>query len=564
MISGGTRSHERLLLAGIVVLIGYLVLPPVGFMAWSSLSPGGPLAGAGGISFRVYAAIFASPGLPSFVRDTLVFAVGSTVVGTLLGGVMAWIVERTNAPGRHGAYAAVFLGFAVPAMIRVIGWILLLGPHSGVLTQAVQTWLGPRAAVGNVESLPGMIFVEGSFWAPVAFLLMSGPLRGMDASLEEAAAIAGASPWRTFGSVTLRLMYPSILSILILTFIRTVQAFEVPLFLGVPAGVHVLTAIIYTDLQESYIPNYAQASAYGMLLLAFLSGVLWLYGAVTRHAARFHTITGKAFRARRIDLGPWRWAAASFIWLMVVIEGLPGAYMVLASFLRSLGTGAGFLAQNFTYANYQQLGAFPGVASSILNSLVIALVSASAAAVLALIASWLLARSRVPGRRIVDFLVSLPLVFPGVVMSLAMLVMYLRVPFHLYGTIWVFVLAYIATFTPYAMRYTHPALLQIHRELEEVALVSGAGWLETFRRILAPLLKPALLGAWMLIFLISLRELAVASLLYTSHSQVIATQLLDMWTNGNLNVLSAFGTLVSIVGVLVAGVAFRLSRSLGI
>jgi len=477
---------------------------------------------------------------------------------------MAWIVERTSVPGRQGAYVAVFLGFAVPAIIRVIGWILLLGPQNGVLNQFSQLLFGPHGPTVNVETMPGMIFVEGSFWAPVAFLLMVGPFRGMDASLEEAAAIAGASTWHTYRSVTLRLIFPSILSILILTFIRTVQAFEVPLFLGVPARIHVLTASIYTDIQESYIPDYAQASAYGMLLLVFLSAMLWLYASITRHATRFHTITGKTFRSRRIDLGSWRWVAAAFIWLMVVIEGLPGVYMVLASFLKSLGAGRVSLWHNFTTANYRQLSAFPGIAVSMYNSLMIALLSASAAVLLAVIASWLIARAQVRGRRAIEFLISLPLVFPGVVMSLAMLIMYLRVPIHIYGTIWVFVLAYVATFTPYAMRYTHPALLQIHRELEEVAFVSGAGWLRTFFRILAPLLKPAMLGAWMFILLISLRELSVASLLYTAHSQVIATQLLDMWTNGNLNVLSAFGTIVSILGVVVAGIVFRLSRSLGI
>jgi iron(III) transport system permease protein len=557
-------GHERLLLVLMAALFGYLVLPPLFFMGWSSLSPGGTLTPAGGISLRVYTAIFSNPGLPRLVWDTLVFALGSTAVGTCLGGVMAWIVERTTVPGRQGAYVAVFLGVAVPAMIRVIGWILLLGPQNGALNQLSQQLLGPHGPVVNVETMPGMVFIEGSFWAPVAFLLMVGPFRGMDASLEEAAEMAGASPWRTYRSVTLRVILPSILSMLILTFIRTVQAFEVPLFLGVPAGIHVLTASIYTDIQQSYVPDYAQASAYGMLLLAFLSVVLWLYASVTRHASRFHTITGRAFRSRRIDLGPWRWAAAAFIWLMVVIEGLPGAYMALASFLKSLGMGRVLTWQNFTDANYRQLSTFPGIAFSMVNSLVIALVSASVAVVLAVMASWLVARAQVRGRSVIDFLTGLPLVFPGVVLSLAMLIMYLRIPLHIYGTIWVFVLAYIATFTPYAIRYTHPALLQIHRELEEVAFVSGAGWLLTFRRILAPLLKPAMLGAWMFIFLISLRELSVASLLYTAHSQVIATQLLDMWTNGNLNVLSAFGTLVSILGAVVAGVAFRLTRSFGV
>ena len=546
------------------MLFGYLVLPPLFFMGWSSLSPGTVLTGAGGLSLRVYAAIFTSPTLPRLVWDTLTFALGSTVVGTGLGAVMAWLVERTNVPGRQVAYAAVFLGVAVPAIIRVIGWILLLGPQHGVLNELSVLLFGPHGPTANVETMPGMILIEGSFWAPVAFLLMVGPFRGMDAHLEEAAEIAGASPWRTYRSVTLRVLFPSILSILILTFIRTVQAFEVPLFLGVPGGAHVMTASIFTDIQGSYLPEYGQASAYGMLLLAFLSVVLWFYASVTRHASRFQTVTGKAFRPRRINLGSWRWVAAAFLWLMVVIEGLPGAFMVLASFLRSLGIGTVPWWRNLTDANYRQLTAFPGVASSVVNSLVIALISATAAVGLAVIGSWLVARGQARGRRTVDLLISLPLVFPGVVMSLAMLIMYLRVPLHIYGTIWVFVLAYVATFTPYAMRYVHPALLQIHRELEEVAFVSGAGWLQTFRRILAPLLTPAMAGAWAFIFLISLRELAVASLLYTAHSQVIATQLLDMWTNGNLNVLSAFGTLVSIVGAVVAGVVYRFSRSFGV
>ena len=547
-----------------LVLFGYLVLPPLFFMGWSSLSPGTTLTGAGGPSLRVYAAIFASPTLPRLVWDTFVFALGSTVVGTCLGAVMAWLVERTNVPGRQAAYVAVFLGVAVPAIIRVIGWILLLGPQHGVLNQLSVLLFGPHGPTANVETMPGMILIEGSFWAPIAFLLMVGPFRGMDPHLEEAAVISGASPWRTYRSVTLRLMLPSILSILILTFIRTVQAFEVPLFLGVPGGTHVLTASIFTDIQESYLPNYGQASAYGVVLLAFLSVVLWFYALVTRHGARFQTVTGKGFRPRRINLGRWRWVAAAFLWLMVVIEGLPGAFMVLASFLRSLGIGTVPWWRNLTDTNYRQLTTFPGVASSVVNSLVIAVISATAAVGFAVIASWLAARAQVRGRRVVDTLISLPLVFPGVVMSLAMLIMYLRVPLHVYGTIWVFVLAYVATFTPYAMRYTHPALLQIHRELEEVAIVSGAGWLQTFRRILAPLLTPAMVGAWAFIFLISLRELAVASLLYTAHSQVIATQLLDMWTNGNLNVLSAFGTLVSIVGAVVAGVVFHFSRSFGV
>jgi len=546
----------------VVVLLaaGYLVLPPLGFMLWASLTPGGRFGLGGAPSWSAYAELLQSPQLGRLLGSTLAFALGSTILGVACGTLMAWLVERTNCAVRGLSYAAAFVGFAVPGILRVIGWILLVNPRNGVLTRQLTDY--PLVRGIDLESMAGMIFIEGFFWAPLAFLLMVGPLRSLDASLEEAAALGGASPLRTARSITARLLLPSLLSVTILSFIRVVQAFEVPLLLGVPAGVRVLTTEIYEGLQQAARPDYAQASATGVLLLVPLLGALVLYSWVTREASRFQTLSGKGFRPRRLDLKGWKFVGAAFLLVVFLIEALPVAGVLVVSALPTLG--AGITWTSWTLRNYRQLVAFPGVALSVIDSLAIALASATAAVLLAAGAAWVLVRSRLRHRWLVEWVLGLPLVFPGIVMSLAVLIFYLRFPLPIYGTIWILILAYIPTFTPFAMRYLAPALLQIHRELEESAYVSGARPSMMFRKILAPLLMPALAGSWIFIFMVSVRELSVAALLYTSHSPVVATQVLDMWTNGNVNQLGAFGTVVAAVSVLVALLAHRSTRSFGL
>jgi iron(III) transport system permease protein len=559
-LSGGqgwlTAGTARTLLLAIGA---YLVLPPLIYMIWSSLTPGGHFGLGGAFSTSAYVSLLRSRGLPGLLGSTGIFALGSAALGVGGGTAMAWLVERAGSPLRALAYAAAFVGFAVPGTLRVIGWLLLVNPQGGVINPWLAGLVGGWASGLSVENMGGMIFVEGFFWVPLAFLLMIGPLRAMDASLEEAASMAGARPWRTFRTVTARLLLPALLSVSLLCFIRVVQAFEVPLFIGVPAGVSVLTTQIYEGLQEAAIPDYSQASAYGVLMLVMLGAVLALYHRATRESHRYQTVGGKGFRVRRSASRLWQVVGGVYLSIMFIIEALPVAGIIVASFLPSLGGSR----TAWTLSNYSGLFQFPGIVQSLTDSLIIALVTASAAVALAAASSWFSVRS--PGRvgGLMDWLLGLPLVYPGVVMSLAVLIFYLRVPLPVYGTIWIMVLAYIPTFAPYAIRYVQPALLQIHRELEESAAVSGARPLALFRRILAPLLMPSLAGAWIFICLITIRELAVAALLYTAKSPVVATQLLDMWTNGNVNQLSAFGTIVTVLSIAIALPVYRFTRRFG-
>ncbi len=558
-----TVRTEQWVFGLVLAILLLLVVPPVLALLRSSVMVGERAGRAGTLSLSSYQSILTSPDLANLVGATLVFAVGSVVVGILLGGGLAWCTERTNAPFREIVYAATFVSFAVPGILRTIGWIFLLGPRTGTINDLFRTIVRTDQPLLDVFSMPAMVLIEGIFWVPLSFLMISANLQSMDPSLEEAAAMSGAGTLQTLRRVTARLALPSLVSVAVLSFIRSTQAFEVPLLLGVPGKIHVLTTEIYLSVQSGVVPEYSFSSAYGVLMLGFLMACIWVYSRVTRRASQFATVTGKGFRPRRSDLGRGRYLAGAFVLLVIGLQFLPILYLLLASFLPSLGASQPFW-EILTFQNYQVVWRNPQIALSLQNSLVIGFVTATVVVLLAAVVAWVMLRSRVSGRSWLDPLASMPLVFPGIVMGVAILTLYIRSPIPVYGTIWILVISYVTSFLPYGLRYAHPGLLRIHAELEESAQMSGATWGRIFVRIVIPLLLPALFAGWVFVFLISLRELSAAALLYTSRSPVIATTMLDLWQNGNVNQVSAFGTVVALVSITVALIMYRLSRAWGL
>ncbi len=539
------------------------MLPPVAALMRSSVLVGERPGRPGTLSLDAYTQILSSPALAGLITTTATFAIGSTLVGLLLGGSLAWCVERTNAPLKQIAYPAIFVSFAVPGILRTIGWIFLLGPRTGALNELFRTITGTDGLLLDVFTLPAMILIEGVFWIPLVFLIMSSSFRSMDPALEEAAFMSGAGSWHTIRRVTAALALPSVLSVVILTFIRSIQAFEVPLILGVPGKNYTLTTEVFLNVSAGIVPEYAYSSAYGILLVAFLVVCIALYGRVTRRASRFATITGKGFRPKVIDLGRRRWIATAIILGVVALQFLPVVAIVFVSFLPGLGV-PGTLWEQLTLANYATVLRNPKIALSLQNSFLIGFATATGVVAITAVVAWVIIRGRIRARAALDQLVSLPLIFPGVVLGIAILVLYLRSPVPVYGTIWILVLAYVTAYLPYGLRYAHPGILRIHPELEESAQLSGAGWLAVFRRIVVPLVLPALFAGWIFVFLLSLRELSVAALLYTPKSPVIATTMLDLWQNGSAPEVTAFGTIVAAVSILFAILSYRVSRRFGL
>ncbi|MGH7931063.1 MAG: ABC transporter permease [Candidatus Binatia bacterium] len=536
------------------VLLAYLVLPPFFFILHTSLVVERGLQ-AGSYTIQHFANIIESLGdVRELLTNSMIFSFGSAGVALIYGTTLAWLAERSNAPFRTMAYVSAYVSFAIPGIIKVIGWIMLLGPKAGILNSFAMPLTGGQALF-NIFSMQGMILVEGFLWIPIVFLLMSTPFRSMDPALEEAATTAGSTGWQVFRRVTLPLALPSVLAVLILTFIRSLEAFEIPALLGIPAGVEVLTTKIYLQIRGGLLPRYGEASAYSTILIALVAVGLIPYYRITSRTYKFTTISGKAYRPHRFDLGGWRWLGACLMLVLPLLQVLPIAAITWSSLLPYAQAPSRKALSMVSLNNYRTAFADSSIVGSVVNSLTVSVASASIAIVITFIAAWLIVRASIKSRWILDQMAMLPLVFPGIVMGIAILKMYLMIPLPVYGTLWILILAFIARYLPYGIRFSHSALLSLHKELEEGALASGANWFQMIRHVVVPLIMPSLLAGWIYIFLITFRELSIALLLYSPGSQVVAVKIWELWENGHVGELAAFSLIIA-AGTVVAGSVF--------
>jgi iron(III) transport system permease protein len=395
--------------------------------------------------------------------NSIWFAFGSSLVALILGTLLAWIVERTDTPYKNLAYMSAFTSFAIPGIVKVIGWIMLFGPEKGIINVWLKELFQLQSSPFNIFTLTGMIVVEGVVWAPVVFLFMAAPFRSMDPSLEESALMSGAGPIQTFYHITLKLAFPSVLSVLLLTFVRAMEAFEIPVLLGIPGRVLVLTSEIYLKLSSGLLPQYGMASAYGVVLISLVSIGLYFYARATRESQKFYTITGKGFRPKAIEMGKWRYVTTIMVFVLPALLALPLLILIWTSVLPySMAPSLEALRQLST-VNYTAAFQSPNVWLALKNSLIISVSSATLTMFLTAVIAWVVVRSNVTGKGILEHLTSFTLAFPSVVLAVAMLLTYLKLPVPVYGTIWILVLGYITRYIPYGLRYCSPGLLQINK-----------------------------------------------------------------------------------------------------
>ena len=549
-------AYQTLLLAAVlIVVLAALVLPPFVFLLKASVVD----AQRGGEwSLANFEAVLGSRRFLVTSANSLVFAAGSAVVALGIGWTTAWIVERTNTPLKPLAYLTAIISLGTPYILYVTAWLLLLG-KAGPINQLYRTLTGTSDVLINVYSMPGMIMVEGFLWSPLAFLLVGATLRNANPELEEAARVSGAGTWMTIRRVTLRLSLPSILALAMLVFIRAIEAFEVPALVGLPGRISVLTTDIYGNMVAQAPPDIGGASALSVLMLALVLVLLAIYGHLSRHAERFATITGKGFRPRPFDLGRLRYLAAGILvlnfLLLLAVPIAMLAWVSLLPFYQPISTAALALV---TLDNYRTVFS-PDHVGLIANTLLVAVATATLAVALTFLAAWLAVR-RAPGGWVVERLATIPLVFPGLILGIAVMQLFLHLPIPLYGTLGILIWAFVINYLPYGMRYSAAGMLQIHRELEESAEMCGASPLMRLRRIVAPLLAPALLAGWLFIFLMAARVLSLAILLSGPRSQTMAVTLFDLWTNGQGTELAALGLIWSMLMAMIAAVFYILAR----
>ena len=542
-------QSDTLFLICVTALVVYLVLTPLGMLIWNSLKttpPGLP----GELTFANFTKAYSDPTLYPLLVNSLLFATGSTLFAFLLAFMMAWLVERTNAPLRDLAYVIAIVATIIPGMIASIAWIMLLHPRIGLINLALINTFGLSEAPLDIHSMYGMIFVAGLRHVPVMFLLLAGALRSMDPSLEESSATCGSGNPSTMLRITFPLMLPASAAAMIYSFINSVEAFEIPALLGMPVKIYVFATKIYLAMHQSP-PDYGVSAALGTTVLAISAVGTLFYLRILRKSERYVTVTGKGYRPRPIDLGKWKYLGTAFLFGFLFLDViLPMMALIWASLLPFYQVPSLKAFQIISLSSYFSAWQYPGVLNAVKNSLLLAVVGGCLTMLLAAVISWIVVRSRVPGRRLLDFLAFAPLATPSIVLGMALVFLYLSLPVPIYGTLWILLIAFVTKYMPWATRNTNAALLQIHRELEEASEVSGASWLQTFRRVLAPLLVPAFISGFLYIFSHIIRDISLAILLYSPKSNLFAIVIWELWQAGTIAQVGA----ISVILVVLLGI----------
>lgn len=542
----------------LIAILLVLVAPPVIFLLNASLHETLPDGSAGDFTLRFYQQLFAGRAfLPSLV-NTILYSCGSAVVAIFIGTLQALIVERTNAPGRGLAFLAAIISLGVPHVLYVVAWLLLLG-RAGPVNDLIAFIFQSNQAL-NVYSLWGMMLIEGVGFVPLTFLLMSAVLRSTDASFEEAALMSGANPQRTFAGITLRMALPALCGLTLLIFIKAFESFEVPALVGMAGNVSVITTMIFESSRRAGSPDYGEAGAYSICLVAILMLLILWQNRLSSHAQRYQTITGKGFRPRVIDLGPWRFAASAvLLGLFLFVTVIPVVMLIFTSFQPFYEGVTLDSFRKLSFDNYRLLVGPGSFRDSILNTLILGAVTASLVVPFTALCAWLVVR-RAPGAAWIDQIASVPLVFPAIILSVAFLDLFVNMSLPLYGTLLSVIIASSVRYLPYGMRYAFAGMMQIHSDLEEAATTSGAPPAKVFLRILMPLLAGTLISSWLLIFLVSVQAVSLPLLLVGPGSEVMAVTLFELWQNGQVTELAAMGVLWIMLMTAVSVIFHMLTR----
>lgn len=477
---------------------------------------------------------------PSFINafyNTLLFATGTTLLATIIGVTSAWIVNKTAIPFRERFEYFFIAPFFISPFIGAMVWVYLIGPK-GLISYFISQLFHLKTPIFNLYSIPGMIWVAGLYFSPYVFLFTSSALKSMNPALEEASTMSGVGTLRTVWHITLRIISPSILSSVLLTFVAASSMFSVPLILGRPYRIYLLTTAIY-DLMQLRHPQYGLASALSILLLGLTAFGIYFYLRSLR-GREFVTIGGRGFRAGGvINIGKWKYIAfALCLSYSVVTLILPFSAIVLASFMTYYApTGAKFTLGNYDYV----LHSYPLTIRSMQNSLFMATVGATLCTLLTFFTSYILVRTRVRGKSILEFISTIPVALPAVVLAVALLRSWVGTP--IYGTLWLLIIAYITIYSPYGIRSLSSTLRQIDPELEESSAICGVSWQQTMARVIFPLLKPGLMATWIILFISFLREVSSSILLSTYGCEAMSVALYELWWEGSFCQAAAMATI---------------------
>ena len=545
---------------GVGGILAFLSLYPTTFLIYGSFTDS-PLGVPGQFTFQNYVRAYSDPSAYPLVLNSFVFGIGSAGLSVILASALAWITIRTNAPYRRLFELTAIVPNILPPILISISWVMLLNPNNGLINVTLVKLFGLEKGPFNIYSIPGLIFVEGLILTPLAFLIISAALKGMDPSLEESAKTLGSSEFGVARRITFPLMRPAILAAGTLNFVRAIESFDTPAIIALPARIEVFTTKIWREALGSFPTNHNLAAAYGIGILLIALLFVYLYRRFTSQVESFSTVTGKAFKPHQIDLGQWKYlASTSALILLIMMVLLPIMVLLLMSLLPYYHVPTWETWQNVTVKHFKTVFENERVYRAFGNSLFLALGGATVCMLLAALTSYLTVRTKIAGRGILEGLVFIPWAFPGTALALGLLWAYVNFPIPIYATIWIIMIAYVTRFIPYGLRAVSSTIIQIHKELEEASVVCGAGFLATFRRVLIPLMRPGVIAGWIILVTIFMREFSASIFLYSPGSEPLGPLIYFLYLDGWYGPMAALGLIISLICVILIAIAQRFSR----
>ncbi len=537
----------------VLIVVGVFVLAPVVFLILGSFSTARLPTEfhLSQMSLVNYVAVWVEQDTYKVFYNTFIYVTGATAVGIGFAAVLAWLVERSNMPGKLWIYAGIPLTLAVPGLLQAMAWVLLLSPRAGFLTRYLMEVFGLESPPINIYSLGGMIFVEGLRLVPTAFLMLVPLLRSMDPALEEAAATSGANPASTLRRVTLVLMIPGLLAVTIYQAMTALEVFEVPGVLGMPVNIHVFSTRIYSIIESiEYLPVYGQANALAIFYLFIAVIAAYFYFRTINRSERYAVVTGKGYRPRLVDLGRWRYPMLGFAILFVLLSVVvPYLVLLYTSFVSILQAPSLRAFQTMTWNNYIEVYEYGRFRNTMLNTLMMVFGTATAVTVLSFLVSIIVVRSKYWGRRLLDQFAFIPHAIPGIVMGLAFFWLFLKFDQWtgsvIFGSVTSLIIGFTVIFLAYGTRAMNAAILQIHKDLEEAAGTSGAPPWRVMLKIFVPLMMPTFIGVWIYVVLLAIRLAGLPLILFDGPSnEVLAVLIWYMWDEGNVEAVGAIGVML--------------------
>jgi iron(III) transport system permease protein len=543
-------------------IAGAAIITPVLVVLWRSFTSG-RLGFDVGLNLVNYMRVFGDKDIMPMLSNSVTYAAGAALLGTAVGALLAWIVARTNTPGKALVELMPLYPILMPPIMKNIAWILLLAPKSGILNGMLQQFFGIETLVFNAFTMAGMIWVFGLACVPLGYLFLLPVFLSFDPSLEESAYIAGSKPINTMLRITFPLAMPAFISAFVLNFLRGLRSFETPVLQGTPGNIKVFVSRVYDSMALEF--NAGLATAYSVVLVVLSVITLYFYVRATRFSERYATITGKGYRVRVIDIGPWKYLTflAVFLYFLAGIL-IPFVVLIVVSMIPyyDYDTFMKF-PTNAVLTNYYTVMRHPSFVTGFYNSLVLSVSIAVITVLAGITMAFTIYRTRAWGTKLFEFIGTLPLAFPPLVLSVGLVIIFIGTP--LYNSLWALGIGLFVAYFPYAFRNASGSIVNIHKELDEAAWVHGARWRHVFFKITLPILKPSVGGALFYIFIEAVRNVDVAVLLTAPGKEYGPVTLFEYFRVGQWAEAAAGGVIyliVLIVAVSLAKFAFKMKFSL--